>query len=104
MANSPRLVIACVHSCSSSPLSIHARCRPVVVRACCGLWVMVKGVGGRCCLYAVVMVVITCVPSWVLGISCGRWQLIVVVLGWGGGLFLGGGHHFSWAVHVLTVK
>ena len=31
-----------------------------------------------------VVVVVACVPSWALGISCGRWQLVVVVLGWGG--------------------
>ena len=45
---------------------------------------MVKGVGGRRRLCAVVMVVVACVPSWALGISYGRWRLIVVVLGWGG--------------------
>ena len=34
-----------------------------------------------------VVVVVACVPSWVLGISCGQWRLVVVILGWGGGHF-----------------
>ena len=98
-ANSPRLVVPRVRSCSSSPVSVHARRRPcpfmgtgrrswpVVVRARRGSWGMVKGAGGRRRLCAVVVVVVACVPSWALGISCGRWRLIVVILGWGGGRF-----------------
>ena len=64
MANSPRLVVARVRSCSSSPLSVHARRRPLVVRARRGSWVIVKGAGGRRRLCAVVVVVVACVPSW----------------------------------------
>ena len=47
-----------------------------------------------------VVVVIACVPSWVLGISCGQWRLVVVVLGWVGVrfrvvviIFVGGPRH-----------
>ena len=72
------------HLGSSSPVSIHAHRCPLVVCAHHSSWVMVKGVGGHHCLCAVVMVVVACVPSWALGISCGWWRLIVVILGWGG--------------------
>ena len=60
---------------------------------CLGLQIwpclMCVGSGGW---WAVIMVVITCVLSLVLGIICGHWQLVVIILDWGG-LF--------WAVVVI---
>ena len=56
--------------------------------------------------WAVSVVVVACVLSWVLGISCGQWRLVVIVLGWGGGhfwevvvVFEGGLHCHSQMTH-----
>ena len=100
------LIVARVRSCSSSPVSVHGRWLLFVV---CGsrfgwwwLACIVVGDGeGRgwaspLVCSGLVVVVVTCVPSWALGISSGQWWLVVVILGWEGqgGLFLGGGGHF----------
>ena len=96
--------VAYVCSCLSSPVSAHACRRPCPFmgagrRSWCVVTVLAGGgshasscVGdGEGCGWAsplvrsgLIVVVVACVPSWVLGISCGRWWLVVVVLGWVG--------------------
>ena len=117
------LNVAHVCSCSLSPVSVHGHCRPCpFMGAGHHSWCMVAILagGGLCassCMgdgegrrwvsllvrSGLVVVVVACVPSWVLGISCGRWWLVVVILGLGG-VISGWWSSFSWAVHVVTVE